>query len=104
MIPLTDDNSFGLHSDLFSFYKEELAYETANFIHERAKVTEKDAHSVLFELADEVVMLVKKIRGLLIKPEAKDVFERFLLGYTAFHIFTPRYQLEDIFGEEGLSV
>ena len=89
-----------MSSDLFSFYKEELAGEKANFVNERARVTGKDVYSVLFELADEVVALVKKIRELLGDDKTKDTFEQFIVQYAAFHMYTPRYRLGEVFGRE----
>jgi hypothetical protein len=87
-------------SDIFSFYKEEIAQETANFIHERAAVTEKSIYAVLFELVDESVMVTRNVRNVLVGDKERNAWERFAAGYLAFHKNTPRYCLTDILSDE----
>jgi hypothetical protein len=87
-------------SDIFSFYKEEIAEETANFVHERAAVTDKDIYGVLFDLVDEAVAVTRNARDVLVGSKERDAWERFATGYLAFHRHTPRYRLGDILEDE----
>ena len=52
-------------SDILSFYKEEIAGERHNFVHDRARVTDKDAAGVLNDILDEVVGAVTRARSIL---------------------------------------
>ena len=88
------------NSDVFSFYKEEIAQETANFIHERAAVTEKDAFSALSDVAEEAVGTVLRVRSILEGEKEKEAWERFMAGYTSWHRYSPRYRLNDVFGDQ----
>ncbi|EKM53546.1 uncharacterized protein PHACADRAFT_125341 [Phanerochaete carnosa HHB-10118-sp] len=80
-------------SDILSFYKEELAGDTKNFIHDRARVTGKDTRTVVVELLEDVVAAVHRVREILEGEKEREAWERFLSGYIAFHLLTPRYQL-----------
>lgn len=78
---------------MLSFYKEEKAGDTNNFIHDRARVTGKDVRVVLLELLEDVVSAVHKVREILQGEKEREAWERFLSGYVTFHLLTPRYEL-----------
>ncbi|GJE97335.1 terpenoid synthase-like protein [Phanerochaete sordida] len=83
-------------NDILSFYKEEMAGERHNFVHDRARVTGKDVSSVLDDILDEVVGAVDRARGILQGEKEKETWERFLAGYVAFHFLSPRYKLAQL--------
>ena len=73
-----------------------MVQEKENYIHQRARVTGGDVHSVLFELADESAASCRKGRMILKGEKERDAWESYLAGYVAFHIQTPRYRLDEI--------
>ncbi|KAH9944602.1 isoprenoid synthase domain-containing protein [Amylocystis lapponica] len=83
-------------NDILSFYKEELAGETGNYVHDRATVSNKTAHETLREVIDETVAAMCRIRDVLGDGEARDAWESFARGYIAFHASSPRYRLQEI--------
>ena len=85
-------------SDILSFYKEELANETNNFVHDRARVTGKGIKAVLQDILEEVINAVTRAREILQGEKEKETWERFLSGYVAFHFLSPRYKLETLTG------
>ncbi|KAJ3559858.1 hypothetical protein NM688_g80 [Phlebia brevispora] len=87
-------------NDILSFYKEELAGETGNFVHDRAKVTGKTIPTVLSELLQEVVESVNRARVLLQGEKEKEAWEQFIAGYVAFHFHSPRYRLVELTGSQ----
>ena len=87
-------------SHSLSFYKEELAGENNNFVHDRATVTKKNISSVLSDMLDELVASVHRARSILRSQKAKDTWEEFIEGYVAFHFLTSRYKLEELLGPE----
>lgn len=87
-----------VHSDILSFYKEELAGEKVNYIHDRALVTEKTVPETLLDVTDETVAAVGRIRTILGEGEARDAWENFATGYISVHTGNPRYRLQEIIG------
>ncbi|PSR80103.1 hypothetical protein PHLCEN_2v6804 [Hermanssonia centrifuga] len=87
-------------NDILSFYKEELAGETGNFVHDQAIVTGYTVEKVLSDLLDEVVVSVNRARVLLKGEKERQTWEQFLAGYVAFHFFSPRYRLLDLTGSQ----
>lgn len=83
-------------SDILSFYKEELAGETNNFVHDRSRVTGKDIRIVLQDILDDVVAAVARARMILQGQKEKEIWEQFLAGYVAFHFLSPRYKLASL--------
>ncbi|GJE96486.1 hypothetical protein PsYK624_126830 [Phanerochaete sordida] len=93
---LPDAIIFLIHgNDILSFYKEELGGDTKNFIHDRARVTGKDTHTVVRELLEDVVASVHSARAIL-EGEEREAWERFMAGYISFHLVTPRYKLASL--------
>ncbi|PSS05546.1 hypothetical protein PHLCEN_2v3748 [Hermanssonia centrifuga] len=87
-------------NDIFSFYKEELAGETRNFIHDRAVTTNKSVSAALTDTVDEIVAAAQTARRILQGQKEKDVLGRFMAGYAAFHFHSTRYHLKDLMGSE----
>lgn len=92
----------GVPSDILSFYKEELAGEQSNFVHDRANVTGKSVRQVLLDILNEVVSAVERARLILQGEQEKRTWEQFLAGYVAFHFLSPRYRLAELTGTEYL--
>ena len=88
-------NYFG-HSDILSFYKEELQGETSNVVHDRAIVSGKSMSQVLSDLVDEAVTAVLRAREILHEEKEKVVWEQLVRGYVAFHFLSPRYRLHEL--------
>ncbi|GJE97337.1 terpenoid synthase-like protein [Phanerochaete sordida] len=83
-------------NDILSFYKEEMAGERHNFVHDRARVTGKDVRDVLEDILNEVVGAVERGRDILQGEKERETWERFLAGYVAFHFLSPRYKLTQL--------
>ncbi|KAI0692160.1 hypothetical protein BC835DRAFT_1416737 [Cytidiella melzeri] len=88
-------------NDILSFYKEELAGERDNYVHDRALITKKNIETVLTELVNEVIASIERARSILKGEKEKETWERFLAGYASYHWMTPRYKLEELLGSEG---
>ncbi|KAJ7918942.1 hypothetical protein B0H13DRAFT_1868925 [Mycena leptocephala] len=83
---LPDIDEFScLANDILSFYKEELAGETTNYIHSRAKTTLKHPKRVLVEMVREVGDL-----------HALAAWKSFEDGFIAFHLSMKRYKLSEL--------
>ena len=78
-----------------------MAGDTKNFIHDRARVTGKDSHTVVLELLEEVVAAVQRVRDIIGQGKERDAWEQFLTGYISFHLMTPRYQLTELIDEDA---
>ena len=87
-----------LDSDVFSFYKEEIAGETANFIHDRATATQRAVPEVLSLTVTELGEAVNRSRRLLKSEEGKKVWDSFTSGYAMFHLYSSRYRLHELTG------
>lgn len=87
-------------SDVLSFYKEELAGETINFISTQAKFRQKSKIQVLKDLADDVFECHNRILRTLEEkdPRVKIWYEQFAQGCFYFHTsLDMRYRLSDLF-------
>ena len=89
-------------SDVLSFYKEELAGERDNYVHDRALVTDKSISMVLTELVNELVESIERARSILKGEKEKEAWERLLAGYVAYHYTTPRYRLAELLDGQAL--
>ena len=84
-------------SDIASFYKEELAGEQANYVHDRAYTTSSSPEEVLQELVQEVIAATRKARNILCTERERYVWEAFATGYLVFHVYTSsRYRLHEL--------
>jgi hypothetical protein len=97
-------SSITFSSDVISFYKEELAGERDNYVHDRARVTNKSIYAVLSDLVREVIESIDRARSILKGEKEKEVWEKFLAGYVAYHWMTPRYKLQELLSPESLSL
>ncbi|KAH9829499.1 isoprenoid synthase domain-containing protein [Rhodofomes roseus] len=87
-------------NDILSFYKEELAGEKDNYIHERALSTGSSVSDALQSVIDDLMVAVKRVRSVLGNGEARAAWENFAAGYIRVHTDNPRYRLKDILGGE----
>ncbi|KAI0714047.1 terpenoid synthase [Cerioporus squamosus] len=84
-------------NDILSFYKEELAGETSNYVHLRAAAEQLSPLEVLRQLTREVVDTAKRITSIIGGDrELADLWERYLQCYLEFSIRTPRYRLGEL--------
>ncbi|KZT73389.1 terpenoid synthase [Daedalea quercina L-15889] len=83
-------------NDILSFYKEELERDTSSYIYARSRIMNKTPCETLFELIDEVVAAVERIREHLGECPMRDAWNVFETGYTLFHIGSPRYRLKEV--------
>ena len=83
-------------SDVLSFYKEELAGETGNYMGDRVRVTHRPTEETFREAIDETIDAVDRIRSILGDGPARDAWESFAGGYLNFHTCNPRYRLDEV--------
>ncbi|PCH34034.1 terpenoid synthase [Wolfiporia cocos MD-104 SS10] len=83
-------------NDIMSFYKEELAGEANNYIHERATITGGSVSETLYRVIDDTVVAVERVRRILGEGAARAAWESFATGYITVHIENPRYRLGEI--------
>lgn len=83
-------------NDILSFYKEESAGETANYIHDRARYTGQSIEVALMDLVKETTALANRVRHILGEGVARDAWDSFTEGYLQFHVSNPRYRLREI--------
>ena len=88
-------------NDILSFYKEELAGETVNYVHLLQVVRRKESVlEVVHELIEEAVALSDEIDGILI-GDAKELWECWKVGYITYHLCDSRYRLSELYLIEG---
>ncbi|KAF8586475.1 terpenoid synthase [Ramaria rubella] len=86
-----------LTNDVLSFHKEELAGESANYIHNRAYVDNKAPLQVLVDVVEELQVSRNAIhKALALSAEALKAWIVFERGYVAWHIGLDRYKLRDL--------
>nr|BDI63124.1 sesquiterpene synthase [Trametes versicolor] len=87
----------GATNDLLSFYKEELAQETNNYIHIRAAMEQTTGLVILRKLADEILDTTRRIEGLAAEDaELAALWHGYKQGFLEFQIKAPRYRLSDL--------
>ena len=87
------------YSDLFSFYKEALEQDQANYINQYSRVNSKSLGESLDDLSKKLVLVIDKVRSILGEGNARDAWDSFVSGYTHFHLYCPRYKLCEIVPE-----
>ncbi|KAF7373565.1 Terpenoid synthase [Mycena sanguinolenta] len=86
-----------LANDILSFYKEELAGETTNYVHFRSRTTSKPPKQVLAEMVREASNLHVRIAATLARhPEALAAWRTFENGFIAWHLSIKRYKLSEL--------
>ncbi|KAI0441823.1 isoprenoid synthase domain-containing protein [Xylaria telfairii] len=92
-----------LVNDLFSFYKEECAMETRNYVRTRASYEGVGVYEVLRQIMEETVDAHHRIMLVL---EGKEPYARYwnehALGYVSYHTTSERYKLRDMGLDESL--
>ena len=86
------------HSDILSYYKESKAGETGTYILSYAKINNKTEIQALKDFVERAVTIVERIRTLT-KGNAREAWDRFMVGYTWFHMMASRYRLREILPE-----
>lgn len=85
------------HSDVLSFYKEELAGENNNMISIIAARNKESKFQAFKQVAQTVMCLYDRIVMILERsPEACNAFKRFVTGFYDFHFAVERYKLADL--------
>lgn len=84
------------------FYKEEVAGETTNYIHNRARCEQKKPLTVLKEVKRETVDCFNRISAILDGREPyAQAWKVHARGHIAMHTVNPRYRLAELgLGEE----
>ena len=91
------DSVLIFHSDVLSFYKEEMAGETVNYISVLARSKDVSNMQAFQQLADEVARVDASVCEILeIDPEALDAWVKFKDGYVRFHTSFDRYRLDEL--------
>ncbi|KAJ6546765.1 hypothetical protein DFH09DRAFT_1170884, partial [Mycena vulgaris] len=91
------DECLSLLNDIFSFYKEDLAGETMNYVSVRAKVSGKHPKGVLVEMIEEVGDLHQRIAGILEgNRDAMAAWAELEHGVIAWHFSLSRYKLTEL--------
>jgi len=86
-----------LTNDLLSFYKEELAGDTVNYVHTRARNENMAPLDVLAEMEQELIRSRDTIHAALkANPSALKTWQEFEQGYIHWHLTQSRYKLEDL--------
>ncbi|KAI0724949.1 Trichodiene synthase-domain-containing protein, partial [Fomitopsis betulina] len=91
-------------NDVLSFYKEELAGETGNYMSDRARSSGKSVQDTLQDVVDETIVTVERIRNILGEGPVRDAWESFASGWIAFHTHSPRYRLKELIDCEYLII
>ncbi|KAK7943893.1 terpenoid synthase [Apiospora aurea] len=91
-----------INNDVLSFYKEEIADESTNYIHNRARRERKDPLAVVREVQQEVVDCVGRVNCILEGREPYlQAWRVHMTGHIAMHTVNPRYRLSELgLGEE----
>ena len=86
-----------LHSDILSFYKEELIGESTNYVSVVASISHTSKLDVLKMLIDKTVAAYNRTtESLSSNPKALEAFRLFAYGYVEFHASDPRYKLSEL--------
>ncbi|KAJ3555393.1 hypothetical protein NM688_g2601 [Phlebia brevispora] len=85
----------------FGYLKRSLQTNKNNYVHDLSMVTGKDVSAVLCDIAEDVAAIARRARAVL-KGDALHALERFMQGYTMFHLICPRYKVKHFLDVEGL--
>ncbi|KAH9478367.1 Monoterpene synthase 25 [Psilocybe cubensis] len=85
-----------LTNNILSFYKEELAGETGNYIHLRATVTHKCPLDALKDTVKDTLDAHERILKVLANTPAYEPFKEFVNGSMGLHHVLSRYLLADL--------
>lgn len=88
--------SYFFHSDILSFYKEELAGEKGNYMGDRAITTGKPTLETIRDVIDETIIITERIRKILGEGPAREAWESFAKGWISYHTSSARYRLREL--------
>jgi len=88
-----------LSNDLMSYYKEENAGETSNYLSQRMVTNGRPVTEMLEELVNRLVTADSCIKAVLGDSPERRAWEAFASGYAEYHLHTPRYMLKDLLPE-----
>ncbi|KAJ3013106.1 hypothetical protein NUW54_g1682 [Trametes sanguinea] len=87
----------GAVNDVLSFYKEELAQETNNYVHLRAAAEQAPSLSILRTLAEEVVETKRRLDRLVEDDaELAALWRGYVQRFLEFSVKAPRYRLLEL--------
>ncbi|KAI0643149.1 terpenoid synthase [Trametes meyenii] len=94
VVPEIDHWSLGAN---LSFYKEELAGETHNYVHIRCAADQTSPETVLRKLVEEVSDTARRVDMIVADdPELANIWTPYKKAYIEFHLRTPRYRLAEL--------
>ncbi|KDR72493.1 hypothetical protein GALMADRAFT_73695 [Galerina marginata CBS 339.88] len=83
-------------NDLLSFHKEQLAGETNNYVHVRARITRKSIQDTLHDVAKESSAAHARITKILQFTDGATAWKRFVDGYLTLHLTQSRFRLNEL--------
>ncbi|KAI0714027.1 terpenoid synthase [Cerioporus squamosus] len=96
LLPYMEHWTLGTN-DILSFYKEELAGETNNYVHLRAAVEQTSATHVLRQLVNEVLDTAHTMSVLTSEDaELAALWQMYFQGYLEFSLKAKRYRLAEL--------
>ncbi|KAI0667869.1 terpenoid synthase [Trametes maxima] len=82
---------------VLSFYKEELAGETQNYVHIRSAADQTSPEVVLRRLIEEVADTARRVDMIVADDaELSNIWTPYKKAYIEFHLKTPRYRLAEL--------
>ena len=88
-----------LRSDLYSFYKEEMAGETDNYVSQLASINAQSRLATLRDLAEKTFQIDLRIRDILGDTAEGKAWETFAVGYAESHFYSARYRLKELLSD-----
>ncbi|KAF9556238.1 terpenoid synthase, partial [Agrocybe pediades] len=87
-----------LANDVLSFYKEYLAGEQTNYIHNLAFVAQRTVSETLRDVVDETIRASLRVSKVLKNTDVRALayWNRFVNGYLTFHFTETRYRLTEL--------
>ncbi|KAG8162459.1 hypothetical protein KVR01_008224 [Diaporthe batatas] len=86
-----------LTNDILSFYKEEVAGETKNYVNSKAKCENKPAMAAMKEIVADTEKRYLSVTSLLATKEPYGrAWNEYVMGYVAMHLTNDRYMFADI--------
>ncbi|ROV88744.1 hypothetical protein VMCG_10056 [Cytospora schulzeri] len=86
-----------LTNDILSFYKEEVAGETRNYMNSRASYDRKTAMTTMKEVVQETAQSYLRATSVLSRRQPyAQAWHEYVMGYVAMHIMNDRYMFADI--------
>ncbi|THH13952.1 hypothetical protein EW146_g6325 [Bondarzewia mesenterica] len=92
-------------NDILSFYKEEVAHETDNYVHTVSQVSGLSPAQVLSQTIERAVTANDRVTTILSESddsadELVTAWQSFVRGYVAFHMQHDRYRLTELFEDQ----